>query len=156
MNRETLWRLRRVFPLVLLCAVLNDCGGKATSTTVSAPPSAIASLRYNASGAPDASFGGGRGLVVTDFEASLNDYALAVALQLDGKIVVAGSSGSTTAPNTAQGLLAVLRYKPDGSLDSTFGIGGSARTAIGSNSAEAVAVALQTNGKIVVAGTILA
>ncbi len=159
MNRKTSWRLGMAFPLVLACIGLTDCGGNATTTV---PPTAIALLRYGgASGAPDATFGGGDGIVVTDFETTQNDYALAVALQpaalpADVKIVVVGSSFRTIALNTVQGQIAVLRYAIDGTPDSTFGTGGVVRTAVGTDSAEAVAVAVQPDGKIVVAGTILA
>jgi uncharacterized delta-60 repeat protein len=89
----------------------------------------------------DPSFGTG-GLVTT----AIGDIAEvnAVAVQEDGKIVVAGSSG-------AQGVFALARYNPDGSLDATFGTGGILTTRIG-NDAEAHAFALQGDQKIVAAG----
>jgi hypothetical protein len=49
--------------------------------------------------------------VRTDFSKS-EDTALAVTLQSDGKIVVAGG---------ASGYFAIIRYNTDGSLDPTFG-----------------------------------
>ncbi len=45
-----------------------------------------------------------------------------------------------------------VRYMSDGSLDTTFGNGGKVLTPIGDGNAEANAIALQTDGKIVVAG----
>ncbi len=61
-----------------------------------------------------------------------------MAIQSDGKIVVAGSSGNAD--------FAVARYNADGSLDamSVIDLG---------PSDEAYAVAIQSDGKIVVAGT---
>src|SRR6266545_5485048 len=152
MNHKTSLWMGTAFALVLACIGLTDCGGDPTTI----PPTAIALLRYGGvSGAPDATFGGGDGIVVTDFETSQNDYALAVALQpaalpADVKIVVVGSSFRTIAPNTVQGQIAVLRYAINGTPDSTFGTGGVVRTAVGTDSAEAVAVAVQADDKIVV------
>ena len=76
-------------------------------------------------------------------------FARAVALQPDGKIVVAGWSGPTWAAT-----LRLLRYNSDGSLDSSFGIQGKATTDFGATE-QAFAVALQTDGKILVAGSSL-
>jgi uncharacterized delta-60 repeat protein len=140
------------FPLVLLCIGLTDCGEKAGTTTVFAPPTAIAVKRYTAGGQLDAGFSGGA--VFTKIDPSEFEYALAVALQPTGnKIIVAGHSVLA-----GQGAIALVRYNADGSLDTTFGSGGTGtvRTAVGSDGAEAVAVAVQADGKIVVAGTILA
>ncbi len=76
-----------------------------------------------------------------------DEQALAVAVQSDGR-VLAGGSGSTGVG--AQ--LTVVRYTADGSLDSTFGAGGHARTAVGGAIDRAHAIAVQTDGKIVAAG----
>jgi uncharacterized delta-60 repeat protein len=143
------------FPLVLACIGLAGCGGNnATTTTVSSPPTAIAVKRYTAGGQLDTvNFGGGSGAVATKIDPSEFEYALAVALQ-SGKIIAAGHSALA-----GQGVIALVRYNADGTLDSapgSFGSDGIVRTAIGSDSAEAVAVAVQADGKIVVAGTILA
>src|SRR6266496_4210183 len=150
MNRKTSWRLGMAFPLVLACIGLTDCGGKTTTTI---PPTAIAVKRYLAGGALDASFSGGA--VATKIDPSGFEYALAVARQpADGKIIAAGHSVLA-----GQGAIALVRYNADGSLDSapgSFGSGGIVRTPVGSDGAEAVAVAVQADGKIVVAGTLLA
>ena len=149
MNCNTFWRLGTAFPLALSCIGLTDCGGK-TTTTVSTPFTAIAVKRYVAAdGTLDAGFSGGA--VATKIDPSQFEYALAVALQTDGKIIAAGHSVLA-----GQGVIALVRYNTDGSLDTAFGNSGIVRTAVGSDSAEAVAVAVQTDGKIVVAGTILA
>ncbi|HLQ44680.1 MAG TPA: delta-60 repeat domain-containing protein, partial [Planctomycetaceae bacterium] len=70
-----------------------------------------------------------------------------MAVQSDGKIVVAGRAtiGSTFD-------FALARYNADGSLDTSFGTGGKVTTAIGTSTDEAYAVALQSDGKIVVGG----
>jgi uncharacterized delta-60 repeat protein len=110
----------------------------------------FAVARYNADGTLDSSFGTG-GKVITPVN-SLSDYAIKVAVQSDGKIVAVGqtNSGTNTAPNYD---FAVVRYKPDGSLDTSFGTGGIVVTDFGSNGGEnALDVAIQSNGKIVVVG----
>ncbi|HEX8637823.1 MAG TPA: FG-GAP-like repeat-containing protein [Pyrinomonadaceae bacterium] len=73
-----------------------------------------------------------------------SDLAQAVALQSDGKIVVAGYALSD---------FALARFNPDGSLDATFGTGGTVLTPVGTSSDEAYAVAIQPDGKIIVAGS---
>lgn len=103
----------------------------------------FALIRYNSDGTLDSTFGAG-GKVTTDF-AGGTDEAFALELQPDGKIVVAGSSGAP------QGGLALARYNPDGSLDTTFGAAGTVTT--GSLLA-AGDVILQSDGKIVAAGAV--
>jgi uncharacterized delta-60 repeat protein len=88
----------------------------------------------------DFSFGGGTARSLIDFGG--DDFGYDVALQPDGKIVVAGGSG---------GNFAVARLQPNGSVDTTFGQEGkSIVDFLGADSADAVA--LQPDGKIVVAG----
>ncbi|MFN3603534.1 MAG: delta-60 repeat domain-containing protein [Leptonema sp. (in: bacteria)] len=57
----------------------------------------------------------GNGKVTTDFGVGSNDFAYAIALQSDGKILVAGGSNND---------FAVVRYNSYGSLDGSFGSGG--------------------------------
>ena len=101
----------------------------------------------NRQGRLDPSFGG-TGKVTTPIGSS-GDYGNSVALQPDGKIVVAGSSVNSSTYHTE---FAVARYNPDGSLDSSFGGTGKVTTPIGSFDDEGRSVALQSDGKIVVAG----
>lgn len=105
----------------------------------------FAVARYNADGNLDSSFGSG-GKVTT----AINGGASDVVLQPDGKIVVAGSTRRNL---RAEVLCAVVRYKKDGSLDSSFGSGGVAKTAVGSLGG-ASAVVLQRDGKIVAVGDV--
>jgi len=100
----------------------------------------FAVVRYNANGSLDASFDGD-GIVTTDFGSS--DYGYSIALQPDGKILVAGCGG---------GDFAVARYNPNGSLDTSFDGDGKVTTPIGSSTDYGYSVALQPDGKIVVAG----
>jgi uncharacterized delta-60 repeat protein len=114
----------------------------------------VALLRYNANGSldtdPTTGFGGGTGIVTTDIGSSSN-YANAVALQADGKIVVAGNAFANPSANTSD--IAVLRYNTNGTLDTTgFGSpNGYVTTSIGAFD-NGFAVAVQTDNKIVVAG----
>src|SRR5262245_24477127 len=79
--------------------------------------------RYNSNGTLDASFGTG-GRVTTDF-AGPNDQATSVAVQPDGRIVVAGQAG----PYVNRGFdFALARYNGNGTLDGSFGTGGKSTT----------------------------
>ena len=106
--------------------------------------SRFALTRYDQNGRLDASFGTG-GVVTTAIGKS--SAAEALLLQPDGKLVAAGSSGKG-----AESRFAVARYDEDGRLDGSFGNGGTVTTAIG-NGAAALAVLLQPDGKLVVAGS---
>ena len=106
----------------------------------------IALARYNADGSLDTSFSGD-GKLTTTF-GSRNDYGNAIALQADGRIIVAGSSLSTNSD------FALLRYLADGTLDPSFGSGGGVITDIGAGSIDGGnGVALQADGRILVAGS---
>jgi uncharacterized delta-60 repeat protein len=99
--------------------------------------------RYNVDGSLDATFGN-NGIVTT----AVGDQAIAnaVALQADGKIVVAGRGGTSN-----QTSFVVVRYNANGSLDDSFGNAGIVITSVGSF-ARLHAVAIQFDGKIVAAG----
>jgi uncharacterized delta-60 repeat protein len=102
--------------------------------------------RLNPDGTLDASFGSG-GVVVTS--PPNGDYAGAVTIQADGNIVVVGQQNNTlTGVNTFM----VARYHANGSLDSGFGTNGMATGGARSIGGGSVAVALEPDGRIVVAG----
>jgi len=103
--------------------------------------------RYTRSGTLDSTFGS-RGIVTTAVGGRDQDYASGIAIQPNGKILVAG----TTLGPSLQTLIALVRYNPNGSLDTTFGSNGKVTTTIGSD-AVANALALQPDGRIVVAGS---
>lgn len=108
---------------------------------------ALAPRAFAADGDLDPSFGG-TGIVFTDGGNGDSESAHAVAIQSDGKIVLAGS----TDPG-AKSDFALARYNGDGTIDSAFGIGGWVSTTIGPGNDAISAIALQTNGDIVVAGS---
>lgn len=103
--------------------------------------------RYNVDGSPDATFGDG-GITVTDFFGEY-DLAHAVAVQGDGKIIVAGAANRDGGTRAS---FAVARYGVDGSLDAGFGVGGKVVADSFDTLKWANAVGVQPDGKIVVAG----
>jgi uncharacterized delta-60 repeat protein len=106
-------------------------------------------VRYTAGGSLDPTFGTGG--VVTTSLASGGDTAFAIAVQPDGKIVAAGST-STAAHIGHDDDIGLARYNTDGSLDTSFGVGGKTRTALGSSDDAARALAIQPDGRLVIAG----
>jgi uncharacterized delta-60 repeat protein len=93
----------------------------------------------------DPTFGAG-GIVTTDVGGPTQDLARdLVVSQPDGKVILVGTSGSGTATQ-----MVALRYNSDGSLDTTFGIGGKATTPL---TLAPTAVALDAAGRILVAGS---
>ena len=102
-------------------------------------------LRYNANGTPDASFGSG-GKVITPIGVN-DDRASALALQPDGKLVLAGYCSNGTNND-----FCALRYNANGTLDAGFGTGGKVTTPVGATGDQALALALQPDGRIVLAG----
>src|SRR5688572_11445741 len=79
-----------------------------------------------------------------------NDLATAVVVQSDGKVIVAGTTATGI---TAQGTdVALARYNPDGTLDTTFGVGGKVSTHLGGTADSAFALALQADGRVLLAG----
>lgn len=104
----------------------------------------FAVARYLSGGTLDPSFGSG-GEVTTVF--GVFDVAFGVAIQSDGKIVAVGE----TALDGYCCQFALARYNTDGSLDTSFGDGGQVTTRLGGDS-EARAVAIQSDGKLVVVG----
>jgi uncharacterized delta-60 repeat protein len=103
----------------------------------------VAVVRYNADGTLDSRFSGD-GKLTTDLTSGF-DGAFAVTIQpADQKIVTAGQ---------ARRNVAVLRYQPDGSLDSTFDGDGKVTTSFTRGLDYADDVALAADGKIVAAGT---
>ncbi len=100
----------------------------------------FALVRYNTDGSLDTGFDSD-GIVITDFGGS--DQCKAVVQDGDGKIVAAGFSGTN---------VALARYNTDGSLDTTFDTDGKVSADISGSSDQAQAVAIQNDGKIVIAG----
>jgi trimeric autotransporter adhesin len=103
----------------------------------------FAIARYNNDGSLDTSFGNAGKVITLGTSA---DYAEAIAIQVDGKIIVSGTASDSQGINFAS-----IRYNSDGSLDTTFGHQGKVRTSVNSSS-YGYATAIQTDGKIVVSG----
>lgn len=102
--------------------------------------------RFDSSGALDATFSSD-GKVVTPIGTGNSD-AYGVAMQSDGKIVVAGSCG-----NVGSRDFCVVRYNPNGTINGNFATNGIAITAVGTGDDAAAGIAIQGDGKIVVVGT---
>ena len=134
--------------------------GSASNTTTVTD---FAVARYNIDGTLDTTFSDD-GMQTTDFGLDTDgdgivesgaDVAEGVAIQPDGKIVVAGHAriplgGGLGFDND----FAVARYNPDGTIDTTFGNNGKVTTNIGTDSDIGTDVVLQPDGKIIVVGQI--
>lgn len=111
-------------------------------------PSDFGLVRYLPNGRLDESFGDG-GRVITDF--GYDDKAQALAIQPDGKIVVAGH-GSLQGKSVEDIDFALARYNADGTLDTSFGTGGKVTTDLSGFQDWANGIALRPDGKIVLGG----
>ncbi|HET9912172.1 MAG TPA: hypothetical protein VFQ13_09805 [Anaerolineales bacterium] len=107
----------------------------------------LAVVRHTSNGVLDTTLGG-NGVVTTDL--GQNESGNDLAIQKDGKIVVAGESHNQSEGSSA---FLLLRYNNDGSIDTTFGDAGKIISNFGGSSASATAVAIQPDGKIVIAGS---
>jgi uncharacterized delta-60 repeat protein len=107
----------------------------------------FAVVRYNPDGSLDLTFDGD-GKVLTPV-LNLTDIAQSLAIQPDGKIVVGGYSSFSNGGETG----VLVRYNADGSLDTSFDGDGKLTTLPVSSADHINAVAIQTDGKIVAAGT---
>ena len=108
-------------------------------------------VRYLANGSLDPNFAGD-GHIRTPFYSS-RARVNAVAAQPDGKLVAAGYAATQcNSLGCGSNQFAVSRYLPTGTVDTTFGTGGTVLTGFPNGPAEARAVAIQPDGKIVVAG----
>jgi uncharacterized delta-60 repeat protein len=105
---------------------------------------------FRGNGTPDPNFGNG-GKVTTQIDGGVfnlngGNPQTAIVRQVDGRLVVAGSVSTSATINTV-----LIRYNADGSLDTTFGKGGTAMLDLAGDDG-ARALALQPDGKLVVAG----
>lgn len=111
--------------------------------------------RYNPDGSLDTGFGE-EGKVMTYFFGGANrsaDQALALALQRDGRLVVSGAASDLQREDgPSEYDLALARYNIDGSLDTSFGVGGKVTTDF-NNSEHGRALDFQPDGKIIVSGS---
>jgi uncharacterized delta-60 repeat protein len=120
-----------------------------TSYTYTSPyVNFIVLIRYNNNGTIDSTFGS-NGKINTNFGAGNCDFS-AMTIQTDGKIVITCNVNSGVVSNQ----IGLVRYKINGSLDSTFGINGKATLGFSTSTTgyEPFAITIQTDGKIVVTG----
>ena len=105
----------------------------------------LALARFNTSGLLDPGLGGS-GIVVTDF--GEDEIGNDLAVQADGRILIVGKSTTTNGSD-----ILLVRYNNDGSLDDTFGVNGKVLTDLGDTPDSGNSIALQTDGKLVIAGS---
>lgn len=115
------------------------------STSGDGPPPSISLVRYLPNGTLDTSFGG-TGKFATQVGTS-DSEARGVAIDGAGRVLVAGF-----ALNGIEKDFAVVRYKANGELDTTFSFDGKTTVSFGASNDTANAIAIQPDGKIVVAG----
>jgi uncharacterized delta-60 repeat protein len=140
-------------------ALLSD--GKIVVAGSGGPENAdpeFALARFNQDGSLDTSFGtGGVATTVvpvkTEPLASDGAWADALAILPDGEILAGGMAGWMSGIYSAGSVSALVRYEPDGSLDSTFGDGGIVESgASGFTSSEIDGLAVQSDGEVVASG----
>jgi uncharacterized delta-60 repeat protein len=108
----------------------------------------VALIRRLGNGSADSGFGNPTGIVLVAIGDGREAIANALAVQPDGKLLVAGSARDGGATKVM-----LARFNVDGSPDAGFGSGGQVLTAIGDgDDVAASAVAVQADGRIVVAG----
>jgi len=104
-------------------------------------------IRYNTDGSLDNSFSDD-GKASVNFGVAYDDYAMAMALEDDGKITLAGYSDL----NTVNTSVCLARLLPDGTLDQSFGINGKVFTDAGTDTDAGVGIAVNAEGKYAVCG----
>jgi uncharacterized delta-60 repeat protein len=107
------------------------------------PNKDLSIVRLTTAGTFDGTFVGAAGRTFIDINGGSDDEAFGVARQSDGSLVIAGRSS---------GLFCVVRMTSAGAIDGTFGPGGAVLTPVGTQNNSAQSVAIQSDGKIVVAG----
>lgn len=118
-------------------------------------------VRYNSDGSlddgtandstPGDSFGTGGKAQTGFFE--FNSHASSMALQPDGKLLVAGTA--YTGYSSFKNQFAIARYNSDGSLDSSFGNDGKVTTSVSGHSDSIRRIFLKPDGKIMAVGSSL-
>ncbi len=115
----------------------------------------VAVVRFDVNGTLDTTFDSD-GIVTVHWVTQngyVNQDARAVTVQADGKLLLAGAVGPYVGGNVgANSNTMLLRLNADGSTDGTFGTDGHVETAIGASGDGAYAIALQRDGRAVIAG----
>ncbi len=105
----------------------------------------FAVARFLADGSRDTAFGQG-GEVITSVSGG-DDYGLCIAVQSDGKFLLAGYS-----ENAGIREMSIVRYQIDGALDESFGTGGKQLIQAGQSRSSAWSLVITHDGKILLAG----
>ena len=132
--------------LILAIAIQPDGKIVAAGYSYNGADNDFALARYQKNGMLDSSFSAD-GKLVTDIDTN-NENATSVAIQTDGKIVAAGYHH-----NGSNFDFAIIRYNSNGTFDPTFNSNGVVLTNVGSGNDYIYSLAIQPDGKIVVAGT---
>ena len=106
-------------------------------------------VRFNADGTLDTTYGVG-GKVMTVFDPSgVYEGARAIAIQPDGKVLAAGF---VSLQPPGPGYFAIARYNTDGTLDTSFGVGGKTSAAVVNHINELLAITVAPDGMIAASG----
>ena len=116
---------------IIICGYSNNSLGNSFSI-----------IRLNVDGTLDTSFASS-GKIYYNIPNKSYCVAESIAIQTDGKILVAGH---------AEGDFALLRYNINGTLDNTFGTSGFTTTDFGNSQDKVYAITINPNGKIILAG----
>ncbi len=138
-------RISEAFDVVRAVAVQDDGSIVAAGYARPGTHYDLAIVRYLPDGSLDASFGDA-GIVLVSFDVWM-DQAHGIAIQPDGRIVVAGQARIGSVNDVV-----LVRALPDGTLDPSFGDGGMVSTKVGSSNDAARALTLDGEGRILVAG----
>ena len=111
----------------------------------------VALARFDPNGSLDGSFGTGGKVLTNVGPGNTDDDVQGVAIQRDGRILIGGSAAKTVFQVDGDSMVA--RYKPNGSLDPSFGNGGISVTPLapGGRDDEIWAIALQTDSRLIAA-----
>ena len=135
-------------------AVLPDASIFVAGSALYNQQTVFAVAKYTSTGLLDPSFADD-GIQIANFGSTAGSRAVAIAVQADGKIIVAGEI-AYAAPNGYD--FALIRYNPDGSRDLTFDSDGRVTADFGTaalpSQDHATSMVLQTDGKILVAGNV--
>lgn len=112
-------------------------------------PNTVVVLRANSDGSLDSTFDGDGIKLIPIGSSSISDYAAGSLIQPDGKIVIVGNAWETGRD------VLLIRLNDDGTFDQGFGGDGIITTRILGQASFGYAVALQADGKLVVAGGVL-
>lgn len=132
-------------------ASINEGGTIALLTTISDPMFSdmnYAVVQLNSEGILNSDFGN-NGIVIGDLGTTQYDQPTNIRLQDNGKIIVSGYTSTSS-----NGKFVVVRHKADGSLDTTFNTTGITSVITGGPYRKAADVLIDSNGKIVVGGSI--